>query len=177
MRDFRGRRQNTAKDSKAAFDAVMNRIVKPDPDPAFAKQFVHSADGESFVTRQAEARWDALNGHLVREAALACEETREIAEKVRKRFHEAEQNYLSLPRRIKMNVLRGADGGLNSKKSVPFHKWDLRDQIVCVSAGGMAVLLTGLGAVNVASTILSSGNPVFIEAPWMAWMVGALVPA
>lgn len=39
------------------------------------------------------------------------------------------------------------------------------------------MLLLGLGVANVAITILGTGIPVFLERPYLAWMLGGLVPA
>tara|TARA_B100001989_G_C24545947_1_gene470780 strand:+ start:225 stop:1220 length:996 start_codon:yes stop_codon:yes gene_type:complete len=50
------------------------------------------------------------------------------------------------------------------------------DMLLALIMMGMAVGVLAIEVVTIATTILSSGNPVFIEAPWTAWAMAGLVP-
>ncbi|MGH1403828.1 MAG: hypothetical protein ACRBDL_06255 [Alphaproteobacteria bacterium] len=61
-----------------------------------------------------------------------------------------------------------------NKKKRSFRKFI--DLFMAVTLVVMAAGVLSIEVVTIAATILSSGNPVFIDAPWTAWMMAGLVP-
>ncbi|MCB1935511.1 MAG: hypothetical protein KDF59_06180 [Nitrosomonas sp.] len=60
------------------------------------------------------------------------------------------------------------------KQDRNFRTWlDILLGIICLIA---AVFVLGMGASNVFSIIMSSGNPVFLDEPRLAWMLSGLLP-
>lgn len=65
----------------------------------------------------------------------------------------------------------------NAETSVPFSSWEKRDQYSVYLLVPFLLTMLSMGAVNVDTNLVSSGEPVFIDHPWMAWCLSALLPA
>ena len=61
--------------------------------------------------------------------------------------------------------------------SIPFQDWELRHKFTLILANtlGLAVLIAG--SVNIYTNIMSSSIPVFLDQPWMAWLLSLLLPS
>jgi len=59
---------------------------------------------------------------------------------------------------------------------VRFRDWAFKDQVLLVLASVGFLIAASLGAGNVYANLMSSGNPVFIEAPWLAFALSMLLP-
>lgn len=58
----------------------------------------------------------------------------------------------------------------------PFRKWGGRYQILCVLCALLTFTAMGVGLTNSAIVLLASGDPVFLESPIRAWLLGMIVP-
>jgi prefoldin subunit 5 len=60
--------------------------------------------------------------------------------------------------------------------SVPFGEWAGKDKAIFLGCSVLMVAAMALGLTNAAVVFLASGDPVFLEAPFRAWLMGAIVP-
>lgn len=146
-------------------------------DQVFAAEHAETKGGDKIVETHAADRWDAVNGEALHRIDHNWKELKEKTERAAKAEQKALQARDQHPRHISMSTLRTGDHDIEPVRDVPFGQWALQDKVTTLLAALMALVLLGLGAVNVASTILASGTPAFLDHPWMAWMFGGLVPA
>lgn len=67
--------------------------------------------------------------------------------------------------------------GDGASQHVPFSHWPLRYKVVFIVALCGAVIVLIMGAGNVYANIMGSGNGVFLDAPYLAALLSALLPA
>lgn len=152
--------------------------LKPVPhDASVARQNKDAPDAEDFIRRHGEASWRAINGEALREAELAAEKSREDAKDAQTRLRKARERRDGLNEYVNVARHRDGDEEAPAGKDVPFTDWNWYDKLVTYGCAGALVMLLALGVANVAVTILGSGIPVFLEQPYLAWMLGGVVPA
>lgn len=61
-------------------------------------------------------------------------------------------------------------------KPVKFRHWPGKDKVLIVLISVCLLVVLGMGAANVYANLMASGTPVFLEAPWLAAMLSALLP-
>jgi len=145
--------------------------------PNLARQNKNVADAAQIVGKYAKSCWLAINGAVLRHSELSAEKSRKAASLAQRRYEAAIQRRDGLNERINMARHRDGDDSAPAGKDVNFPDWNSYDQIMGFLCGSTMVGLLSLGVVNVATTILASGIPVFLEHPYLAWMLGGLVPA
>lgn len=152
-------------------------MTKETDGPRTDRNYVHAyrdaSNGEQAVRSQHEAEWDAEYGDKRRKAELEVDEARLNEAKARQHLEKTEADLAATDRTKKRRDSQRSGDESHDK----FSDWNWYDQIVVCSALVTCVMLLGLGVTNVAVTILSSGIPAFSESPWIAWMLGGLVPA
>lgn len=132
---------------------------------------------EAEVVDQAAAKWDAGNAAKKRSAEITRDELADQLDTARKYERDAHSRVRNTPGKVQMNVRRSGDKDIEIAKDIQPKDWNLYDQATALIAVLTGCLLLGLGGVNVATALLNSGIPTFIEHPYAAWMVGMLVPA
>lgn len=58
----------------------------------------------------------------------------------------------------------------------PFLTWALKDQFATVLLWSSVLLMMGMGGANTFANLMASGEPVFLDRPWLAVTLSALVP-
>lgn len=142
-----------------------------------ARQNKDKPDAELFVKTQSTNEWMSVNGDILRMAQLLARQAIAALEKAQERLRKGESERDGLNERENMARFRDGSEDVPRGSDVPFADWNGYDKFVVLLCGGATLLLLALGATNVVATILGSGIPVFIEQPYLAWMLGALVPA
>ncbi len=66
--------------------------------------------------------------------------------------------------------------GEKDSKGIPFADWQSKDKVIVVLSLIAALVVLTMGAANVYANILGSGNPIFIEQPYLAVIISMLVP-
>lgn len=146
-------------------------------DTKYIHQSRASKDGEERVYEQHEAMWDEQHGAERRRAELEVEAARASEQKAKDRLDAAEADLSSTNQKLTFAFKKGEriDGLQHGDTSIM--DWSTYDKFIAGTALTACIMLLTLGVANVASTILSSGIPIFLEQPWIAWMLGGLVPA
>ena len=67
--------------------------------------------------------------------------------------------------------------GDGEDKTIAFAQWRSKDKVVVVVSLVSALIVLSMGASNVYVTIMGSGNPTFIENPFLAVIISMLLPA
>ncbi len=67
--------------------------------------------------------------------------------------------------------------GDGKDKTIPFAKWRSKDKVVVVVSLTSALVVLFMGAANVYANIMGSGNPAFIERPFLGWLIALLLPS
>ncbi len=67
--------------------------------------------------------------------------------------------------------------GEQPNKRTPFYKWDVVDQCATVILIFLITAVWGMGGANVYAVLLNSGQPLYIEQPWIAVSLSMIVPA
>ena len=146
-----------------------------DPDPKFIYQHAQNENGEAAVRSYGGAVWDAANGDALRQAEYHLEFTRREEEEARVRKADADEALQATDRN--QTQARSVSSSGKEQEDIPFLDWGWYNVMNASLIAFILVMLLGLGVTNVATTILSSGIPIFLEQPWVAWMLGGLVPA
>ncbi|NQY39354.1 MAG: hypothetical protein HRT80_04565, partial [Henriciella sp.] len=146
-------------------------------DANLARQNKDKPDAQSFVEEQATNKWMSINGDILRKAQLIARQAKAALDEALERLKKAKGKRDGLKERENMARFRDGADDVPKGSDVPFSEWNGYDKFVVILCGVATVVLLALGATNVVATILGSGIPVFIEQPYLAWMLGALVPA
>lgn len=73
-------------------------------------------------------------------------------------------------------LVRSAETEDGETKGKPFREWSGRHKILCCLCALLMVISMVVGLTNSAIVLLASGEPVFLEAPYRAWLIGLIVP-
>ena len=129
-------------------------------------------EAKQWIKEQAGLLWDRVHG------AELAQITEEMASLLRR--CETTQQTLDALEKAKANTSRfikagtvhtGKDDGV-----VHFRDWHRRDQILIWVLGTFAVVCMVMGWSNVYTNLLASGEPVFLDSPWLAGTLAALSP-
>ncbi|GJM04768.1 MAG: hypothetical protein DHS20C09_07590 [marine bacterium B5-7] len=104
------------------------------------------------------------NKEKIEEVSLHCEPL------------EAELGQLNERKRQTPATIKSAVNEQGEIEGRPFRKWSGRHQILCVLCAFLMFISMGVGLTNSAIVLLASGEPVFLEAPYRAWLMGLIVP-
>ena len=147
------------------------------PDGNFVRLNKDEPDAVEIITDHAKTAWSARNGEALQFAELLAKESREQANRAQRRLKAALERLSGTKPRVTMARYRSGDDAAPQGQDIKFQNWNWYDKLITISCASTMALLLGLGVANVAITILGSGVPVFLEQPYLAWMLGALVPA
>ncbi|GJL49744.1 MAG: hypothetical protein NPIRA01_09710 [Nitrospirales bacterium] len=67
--------------------------------------------------------------------------------------------------------------GKGEDQYIPFSRWRSKDKVIVISSLCFALVVLTMSAANVYANILGSGNPIFIDQPFLALIISALLPA
>jgi hypothetical protein len=141
----------------------------------FARRLVHHPDRETasaMIAQQATYEADQQFGAELARLRLDITDI-DAAYKIScKILAELEDKLAATPRYIK-------SGAVFAKKGVDdiqWKDWRLKDKILICVLLSFLVVAAGLGMGNVYANLMASGNAVFIEKPWIALMISALMP-
>ncbi|MEL6692379.1 MAG: hypothetical protein AAFQ12_05015 [Pseudomonadota bacterium] len=146
-------------------------------DANLARQNKDKPDAQRFVEEQATHKWTSINGDILRKAQLMAKQAKVSLDDALERLRKSKAKRDGLNERENMARFRDGADDMPKGADVPFKEWNGYDKLIVIMCAAAAITLLGLGASNVVATILGSGIPVFIEQPYLAWMLGALVPA
>jgi len=65
---------------------------------------------------------------------------------------------------------------IDTEKEIPFNQWKRKDQIILLFLIPMIFVAMAMGAANIYANLLASGVSTFLEKPWLAIALSALVP-
>jgi len=143
----------------------------------FFRRLVHHNDAEiagSMATEQATHQADQQFGAELTKLRLDSEDI-DVAFKVSLKFlSDLEVKLANTRRYIKSGTLHSIGG--KSVENVGWTDWRRKDQILLCVLVFCLTIAAGLGMGNVYANLVSSGNAVFIEKPWLATMISALMP-
>ena len=140
------------------------RMLLTHPDIKEALKLVKDHAGQAF-DRAYAAAMEALT--------LDCAEWDERADASRDELHALEQQQQATNPHITVSRLRGGEESI----TIPFRRWDLKDQLVFPLTLLLMVLVLCAGSANVYSAILAEAQPVFLEQPFLAMFLACLLPA
>jgi hypothetical protein len=163
----------------ALVEAGEKDVIKKPPATSspseFARRLVHHPDREiasAMIAQQATHEADQKFGAELARLRLAITDI-DAAYKIScKILDKLEEKLAATPRYIK-------SGAVFAKKGVDdiqWKDWRLKDRILICVLLFFLVIAAGLGMGNVYANLTASGNAVFIEDPWIALMISALMP-
>ncbi|MEW8626263.1 MAG: hypothetical protein AB2551_10965 [Candidatus Thiodiazotropha sp.] len=126
----------------------------------------------ALVEQQAGLEFDQQQGAELEQAKLALTELDTRWKASSATMEELEKKKAGTKRYIKT-------GALHSGKEVDMVRWSdwrTKDQLLLVFTVSLLVLASFMGAGNVYTNLMSSGNPVFLDDPWLAVMLSTLLP-
>ncbi|NHK29402.1 hypothetical protein FF098_015915 [Parvularcula flava] len=146
-----------------------------DHDPNFTRQLRNHSQGEDAINNHFGNKWDARHGD---DLTRAEEETKQADADLReteRQLARAQKTLEGTDRYTrKGHSPEVADG---SDTDTAFKNWSIFDRIIVLVALVASIILLALGSTNVATVILASGIPVFVDQPILAWLLAGLVPA
>lgn len=146
-----------------------------DPDHNFTRQLRNHAEGQKAVETHAENKWDAEQGDKLARAKKKEEQAKDDLEECERRLRRAQKKLEGTDRYLSKS--KTSESGEVRDEDVPFSEWsDFDKGTIILSLVACGVLLA-LGSTNVATVILASGIPIFLDQPILAWLLAGLVPA
>lgn len=152
-------------------------IVRKPPDtvtPDFFRRLVHHNDAElagAMATEQAIHEADQQFGAELTKVRLDSEDIDAAFRISLKLLTERETKLANTNRYIKSGTLHSVGG-----KNIEDIRWRRKDQVLLSLLIFCLIIAAGLGMGNVYANLVASGNAVFIENPWIALMISALMP-
>ena len=127
------------------------------------------AEADKAVYEQARQSWEAEHGGELEEH----------------KHHKSELDARYKPSRVRLSKLEEQLAGTpqytrysgKDKEVVRFKDWERFDLFLFILIGGLSLLAAVMGAANVYTGLMASGQPVFIDAPYLAVFISMLVPA
>lgn len=169
-------KQKTPQEKLVGLGGTVDSAPQPaSQKPDFARSLIHHSDSKEAA-------------QLIEYHASAVFDQGEGAELERLRLHQKELNTLYNSSEIKLNSL---DKTLSSTKQyvkvsakfsdgdkpVSFLGWNCGDQIASASLCLALIVVMVIGAVNIYTNLMASGEAVFIDQSWLAWCISLLAPA
>jgi len=144
------------------------------PDDIGRKLSRHHDAGEAMriIEEQAGLEFDVQKRGGIQTLQLESAELDARYEVSSETLNELEKQKAGTKRYMKSSHLyAGSDN-----RAVEFKDWLVKDKFLILLIGVCLVSALGMGAGNIYANLMSSGNPIFIEDPWLAAMLSALLP-
>lgn len=157
---------------------TVNSARKP-PDtvtPDFFRRLVHHNDPEiagAMATEQAIHQADQQFGAELTRVRLDSEDIDAAFKLSLKLLTDRETKLANTNRYIKSGTLHS---GGKSVEDIHWKDWRPKDKVLLSLLIFCLIIAAGLGMGNVYANLVASGNAVFIENPWIALMISALMP-
>ena len=145
--------------------------------PEFARRLVHHPDRETasaMIAQQATHEADQNFGAELAKLRLDIEDIDAAYQLSLKLLNALESKLANTVRYIKSGTLQS--GSKKDASDIRWKDWRRKDQILLCLLLTCLVIAAGLGMGNVYANLVASGNAVFIEKPWIALMISALMP-
>lgn len=158
---------------------TVDTVRKP-PDTVtadFFRRLVHHNDAElagAMATAQAIHKADQQFGAELAKVRLDSEDIDAAFRISLKLLTDRETKLANTNRYIKSGTLHSV-GGKNIE-DIRWKDWRRKDQVLLSLLIFCLIIAAGLGMGNVYANLVASGNAVFIENPWIALMISALMP-
>ncbi len=143
----------------------------------FFRRLVHHNDAEisgAMATEQATHQADAQFGAELASVRLDSEDIDAAFKVSFKSLTDRETRLANTARYIKSGTLHSIGG--KDAADIRWKDWRRKDQILLCVLLFCLIIAAGLGMGNVYANLIASGNAVFIEKPWIAVMISALMP-
>lgn len=158
---------NLQKKLMAASDKSVPSPVASPPD--YIRKMVYLPDRKlaaALVTEQAGLEFDTDSGK-----DIPCLEAEKAALDARYRVLRDELEALEHERKHTQRSIK-----CPNEERKPFLSWALKDQCAVVMLAPCVLAVMGMGAANTYANLMAAGEPVFLEQPWLAVCLSALVP-
>lgn len=158
---------------------TVDAVSKP-PDkaiPQFSRRLVHLSDREAAVTlikEQATFEADRQFGATLAQVKLDIEDIDAKFRTASRLLNDLETKKANTARHIRNSALHST--GKKEAADIRWQDWRRKDQILLCVLLSSLVIAAVLGMGNVYANLIASGNTVFIEKPWIALMISALMP-
>ena len=153
----------------------MSKDFSVDPDLNFTRQLRNHSEGKQAVDTHAQNKWDAQHGHEYSRAKKEEEQAQSDLDECDRQLRRAQKVLEGTDRYASKSKITEQEN--SSEGDVSFSEWSVFDRITLLVALCSSGVLLALGATNVATVILASGIPVFLDQPILAWLLAGLVPA
>lgn len=154
---------------------VIQKLPATSSPSEFARKLIHHPDREiasAMIAQQATYEADQKFGAELARLRLDIADI-DTAYKVScKILAELEEKLSATPRYIKS----GAVFAKKDANDIQWKDWRRKDQILVCVLVTFLIIAAALGMGNVYANLMASGNAVFIEKPWIALMISALMP-
>lgn len=147
------------------------------PSPNFLRRLVHHHDREAATTlirEQSTYEADQKFGAELAKLRLDIEDTDAAYQTSLKTLSGLEAKLANTTRYIKSGNFQ--TGSKKDAGDIRWQDWRRKDQVLLCVVLTCLVIAAGLGMGNVYANLVASGNAVFIEKPWLALMISALMP-
>ena len=143
----------------------------------FLRRLVHHPDSEianAMIVQQATYEADQKFGAELAKLRLDIEDIDAAYQTSLKTLNDLEAKLANTTRYIKSGNFQ--TGSKKDAGDIRWQDWRRKDQILLCVVLTCLVIAAGLGMGNVYANLVASGNAVFIEKPWLALMISALMP-
>lgn len=143
----------------------------------FLRRLVHHPDSEvanAMIVQQATYEADQLFGAELTKLRLDIEDIDAVYKTSLKLLNDLESKLANTARYIKSGNFQS--GSKKDATDIHWNDWRRKDQVLFCFLLTCLVVAAGLGMGNVFANLVASGNAVFIEKPWLALMISALMP-
>lgn len=145
--------------------------------PDFSRRLVHHPDSEianAMIVQQSTNEADQQFGAELTKLRLDIESIDAAFKISFKLLNDLVTKLANTVRYIKSGNLQS--GSKKDPGDICWQDWRRKDQILLCVLLICLVIAAGLGMGNVYANLIASGNAVFIEKPWLALMISALIP-
>ncbi len=142
----------------------------------FAKKMLHYPDPKEaakLVADQAALLFDQERGDEIEKLQIESNELEALFKVSTKQ----EKSLADKERGTRKYRKTGIDLDKNLSSGIGFLQWSGDDQIMMVFVTFIWFCMMVLGLSNVYSNLMASGEPLFLEEPWLAWSLSMIVPA
>ena len=138
---------------------------------AFARKLVASPETKKaikLIEEQAGLAFDQEMGGELHELEARVSETEEVCNRSLKALFALEDQKQKTRSHIKI--------GATAENSTSFGNWQTKDKNVFLLSLCLTTIILCTGAANLYANFMSSGEPVFLESPWIAILLSVLLP-
>ncbi|PTN12494.1 hypothetical protein [Nitrosomonas aestuarii] len=171
------KKQNFAASLIESGNKKIGRRAPSSTPPEFSQRLIHHPDGEAaaaLIKEQAAFEADLKFGAELAQVKLDTENIDTRFKAAHKLLGDLEIKKANTARYIKSGALHST--GKKDASDIQWKDWRRKDQILLCVLLSFLVIAAGLGMGNVYANLVASGNAVFIEKPWLALMISALMP-